>query len=133
MMAVSCGKTTYDSTNTWLCITKLNCYILQLNSCFIRCYQWHFNLEFFLCFNIFTVITVGYTETAVNISERAGFAQLCVGILEPEASVTIDNSVSFYLLVNRSDNTTGWCTFTIHSCSMYCAPGVCHFMHTLSS
>jgi len=77
---------------------------------------------------------VGYNETTVTISERPGFAQLRVGISEPEASVTIDNSVFFYLLVNRSDTTaTGWCTFTIQSCSMYCAPGVCHFMHTLSS
>jgi len=77
---------------------------------------------------------VGYTETAVSISERAGVAQLHVSISVPEASVTIDNSVSFYLLVNTSDTTaTGWCTFTIQSCSMYCAPGVCYFMHTLSS
>jgi len=57
---------------------------------------------------------VGYTETAVNISERAGVAQLHVSISVPEASVTIDNSVSFYLLVNTSDNTTtGWCMFTV--------------------
>jgi len=66
---------------------------------------------------------VGYTETAVTISEGAGLYQLHVSISVPDTSVTIDNSVFFYLLVNTSDTTaTGWCTFTIQSCSMYCVP-----------
>ena len=66
---------------------------------------------------------MGYTETAVTISERAGLFQLHVSISVPDTSVTIDNSVFFHLLVNTSDTTaTSWCMFTIQSCDMYCAP-----------
>ena len=50
-----------------------------------------------------TVITVGYVDTAVSVSESAGVAELTVAISAPNPSVAIETS--FFLLVNTSDGT----------------------------
>ena len=47
------------------------------------------------------MITVGYVQTAVNVSEREGIAQLSVAILMPSGTDPIETS--FYLLVNTLD------------------------------
>ena len=70
---------------------------------------------------------MGYTETAMTLFGSAGIAQLTVAISVPDASVTIESSVSFFLLVNTSNNmTTGWCSYThfttcvlVLSCSVH--------------
>ena len=49
----------------------------------------------------FTVITVGYVNTAVSVFESAGVAELTVAISVPNPSVTIETS--FFLLVDTSD------------------------------
>ena len=48
---------------------------------------------------------VGYVNTTVFVSEGAGVAELTVAVSVPDSSVTIDSSVSFYLLVNTIDGT----------------------------
>ena len=54
---------------------------------------------------------MGYTETAMTLFGSAGIAQLTVAISVPDVSVTIESSVSFFLLVNTSNNmTSGWCS-----------------------
>ena len=50
-----------------------------------------------------TVITVGYVDTAVSVSESAGVAQLTVAISVPPQGVAIETS--FTLLVNTNDGT----------------------------
>ena len=64
----------------------------------------------------FAGITVGYTETAITVIGSAGITQLTVAISVPDASATIEGSVSFFLLVTTSNNmTTGWCILTRQS------------------
>ena len=46
---------------------------------------------------------MGYVETDVTVFERAGVAQLTVAISLPDALVTIDSDISFFLLVNTRD------------------------------
>ena len=46
---------------------------------------------------------MGYNQTAVNVSEGDGEAQLTVAILMPPGSDPIETS--FYLIVNTSDGT----------------------------
>ena len=48
----------------------------------------------------FAAITVGYIETAVNVSESDGVGQLTVGISVPPEDVPIETS--FSLLVNTA-------------------------------
>jgi len=50
-----------------------------------------------------TVITVGYVDTAVSVSESAGVAQLTVTISVPPQGDPIETS--FTLLVNTFDGT----------------------------
>ena len=50
-----------------------------------------------------TVIVVGYIETAVNVSESDGVAQLTVGISVPPEDVPIETSL--YLIVNTLNGT----------------------------
>ena len=52
---------------------------------------------------LFAVITVGYVDTAVSVSEGAGVAELTVAISVPDSSGIINSRVSFYLLVNTID------------------------------
>ena len=54
---------------------------------------------------LFAGIMVGYVNTTVFVSEGAGVAELTVAVSVPDSSVTIDCSVSFYLLVNTIDGT----------------------------
>ena len=78
---------------------------------------------------------MGYTETAVVVRESDGVAQLTVAISVPGASVTIGSSISISLFVNTSNGmSTGWCTLSSLSiCTkLFCAQGVCQFMHKLS-
>ena len=51
------------------------------------------------------MITVGYNETDVTVSESDGVAQLTVKILMPPEDVPIDSEVLFSLVVNTSDGT----------------------------
>ena len=51
----------------------------------------------------FTAITVGYVETAVNVSESDGVARLTVGISVPPRADPIETL--FFLLVNTLDET----------------------------
>ena len=55
-----------------------------------------------------TVITVGYVQTAVSVSESAGVAQLTVAISVPPERDTIETS--FTLLVNTFDGTAAGLT-----------------------
>jgi len=50
-----------------------------------------------------TVITVGYVNTAVSVSESDGVAELTVAISVPNPSVAIETS--FFLLMDTSDGT----------------------------
>ena len=64
----------------------------------------------------FTAITVGYVETAVNVSESDGVAQLTVGISVPPENISIETS--FSLLVNTLDETatvTGMSYWSSHT------------------
>jgi len=56
-------------------------------------------------FVLFAGITVGYINTAVSVFEGTGVAELTVAISVPDSSGTIDNRVSFFLLVNTIDGT----------------------------
>ena len=51
----------------------------------------------------FAAITVGYVETAVNVSESDGVAQLTVAISVPPGADPIETL--FFLLVNTLDET----------------------------
>ena len=53
-----------------------------------------------LTVDLFAAITVGYVETAMNVSESDGVAQLTVAILVPPEDVAIETS--FSLLVNTA-------------------------------
>ena len=53
--------------------------------------------------DLFAAITVGYVETAVNVSESDGEAQLTVGISVPLGADPIETL--FFLLVNTLDET----------------------------
>jgi len=55
-----------------------------------------------------TVITVGYIDTAVSVSESDGVAQLTVAISVPPQGVPIETS--FTLLVNTFDGTAAGLT-----------------------
>ena len=46
---------------------------------------------------------MGYVDTNVIVFERAGVAQLTVAISVPDASVTIDSDIAFFLLANTRD------------------------------
>ena len=59
---------------------------------------WVCNSMHSLLYIYFAAITVGYVETAVNVSESDGVAQLTVGISMPPESISIETS--FFLLVN---------------------------------
>ena len=50
--------------------------------------------------DLFAAITVGYVETAMNVSESDGVAQLTVAISMPSEDVPIETS--FSLLVNTT-------------------------------
>ena len=59
---------------------------------------------------------MGYVETAVNISESDGVAQLTVGISVPPENISIETS--FSLLVNTLDETatvTGMSYWSSHT------------------
>ena len=61
-------------------------------------------LQYALSLSIyFAAITVGYVETAVNVSESDGVAQLTVGISVPPEADPIE--MIFFLLVNTLDET----------------------------
>ena len=53
--------------------------------------------------DLFPAITVGYVQTAVNVSESDGVAQLTVAISVPPEEDQIE--MLFFLLVNTLDET----------------------------
>ena len=53
--------------------------------------------------SFFAAITVGYVETAVNVSESDGVARLTVAISVPSEACPIE--MLFFLLVNTLDET----------------------------
>ena len=56
-------------------------------------------------FSLLAVITVGYNQTDVTVSESHQVAQLTVKILMPGEDVPIDSEIFFSLVVNTSDGT----------------------------
>ena len=61
---------------------------------------WLCNSMHILVYIYFAAITVGFVETAVNVSESDGVAQLTVGISMPPENISIETS--FSLLVNTA-------------------------------
>ena len=74
----------------------------------------------------FAVITVGYIDTALSVSESAGVAQLTVAISVPPQGDPIETS--FTLLVNTFDGTAAGLASWHHASSLiaYSYTPVCH-------